>query len=194
MTSFDAVTSAGMSELSPYTRDLQGQLDIPMDTQTICEPSLHGQDSSGHRGVILEGPRKSCAQAAWHKQLVLQLRRRRKPPLWVSRTSLPSRPGFSLLLYWKRSIHQPINYQHLTYAARQPAGYFESHCPLRQITRGWTWRLITCSYFDCALILLSRFNCTAVFQLTEVIRCLASPRSGFFPASPISSLNVYSSM
>lgn len=68
--------------------------------------------------------------------LVLQLRRRRTPPLSVSRTSSPSSPGFSLFLYWKRSIHQPINYQHLTRAARQPAGYFESHCPLRQITRG----------------------------------------------------------
>jgi len=39
---------------------------------------------------------------------------------------------------------------------------------------------MTCSYFDCALTLLSRFNCTEVFQLTEVIQCIRSPEQFFF--------------
>lgn len=136
--------------------------DISMDTPTPGKPPLHCQASSESQ-VLFWGALGGAARRS--KQL-------------LTSPATASSPGLSLLLYWKGSIQQPINYQHLRYSARHPAGYFESHCPLRQITGGWMWHLMTCSYFDWALILLAPFNATQVFQLTEVILWISSPGCG----------------
>lgn len=152
----------------PSARELEGQPNIPMDTPTLGKPSWHCQ-ASREAQVLFWG---DLGGAARQKQPALHL------CLPESGPALASSPGFPLLLYWKGSIQQPINYWHLTSSARHPAGCFESHCPLRQITGGWTWHLMTCSYFDCALILLAPLNATQVFQLTEVILWISSPGCG----------------
>lgn len=171
MTSFDAVTSTGMNELPPCQRAV-GEARYPHGHPNPWQALLALSGQQWGTGVIFGGPGRSCAQAARQKQPALHL--------WLreSCTATASSPGLSLLLYWKGSVQQPINYRRLTYSARHPAGYFESHCPLRQITGGWTWHLMTCSYFDWTLILLAPFNTTQVFQLTEVILWISSPGCG----------------
>lgn len=139
--------------------------------QPLASPPCTARPAVRHR-CYFWGPGRSCARAAGQEQPALHL------CLHESCTAIASSPGFSLLLYWKGSAQQPINYRHLTYSAKHPAGYFESHCPLRQITGSWTWHLMTCSYFDCALILLAVFNATQVFQLTEVILWISCPGYG----------------
>lgn len=149
----------------PPARELEGQPNIPRDTPTLACTS--GQQW-GTGVVFLGGVWEELCTGK--KQPALHL------CLQGSGTATASSPGISLLLYWKGSVQQPINYQHLTCPARHPAGYFESHCPLRQITGGWTWHLMmTCRYFDWTLILLAPFNASQVFQLSEVILWISSP-------------------